>query len=440
MLTLQEVQKEIAGFQYLRDNPGQLKKFWAVASQFRANSLGDVLHTLIERTNLTVRNIMTYRYLGLLKKVGDDIVRTAAGEALVVAFPEEQQRLLDMQICKIWLSNPTNPHMKVDVFPFEILVKILTVEDRISWDEYLAVVMWIQDESEVSEALPLIHAFRGLKATERQLIVEETESRTGSQDLGNQARRLHRALSAHSLLTRGLDSSVSLTVMKEVATEYLIKFQSARDAAMDNYAKFLESVSDFAPSSELLEPLSEVLDYREVLLEEPSAAPAPRPVVRAPRKVDYVERAKNQALAGLKGEVYVLESEKNILEKLGRQDLAEKVTQLSLTDDGAGFDILSFCEDGSEKHIEVKSVASPQGTSSIFISKNEVTKALTDPLWELVLVLGNGTTKPFLWRAEALRAAILDANFDHALNKNDLVIAATQYQITFRVALTASAD
>lgn len=440
MPTVQEVEEKIEQFQSLRGLPHQKKSFWAVASQFRANSLGDVLHTLIERTNLTVRNIMTYRYLGLLKKAGAEIVRTAAGEALVSAFPEEQQRLLDMQIAKIWLKNSTNPRMNIDVYPFEILVNILLAEHRITWDEYLAIVIWIQDDLEVPEALSLLIAFRSLNATERMQIVQNTETRSGSKDLGNQARRLHRAIAAHSLLTRGLDNDLSLTVAKDKAAEYLINFQSARDAGKAKYEVFLESVSDFAPGEEFLEPLSEVLEYREVLLEVPTGIPAARPVVRAPRKVDYVALAKNQALAGLKAEVYVLESEKSILVNAGRQDLADQVTQISLVDDGAGFDIMSFGEDGTEKHIEVKSVANPQGTSTVFISKNEIAKALSDPLWELVLVLGNGTTKPFLWRAESLRAAIIDANFDYAYKNDDLVISATQYQVTFRVALSSSAD
>lgn len=435
-----KIDEGISNFQYSALDQENLKPFWAIASQFRANSLGDVLHTLKVRDNLTVRNVMTYRYLGLLKKSGDSIVRTPAGEHLVSSPPEDQQRILDMQIAKIWLSNPTNPRMRVDVYPFEILTSILISAGRVSWDEYLTVVMWIQDISEVPMALELLSEYRKLTASAQQRILHETEKRSGSQDLGNQARRLHRAMAAHSIFLRNADSSLELSVSDSAAQSYLDAFVLARAEGESDYGAFLEQVSEFAPSDEALEPLILVLGYRDVFLDSPKEVPQSGNVKRSPRKIDHVAKAKNQALSGLRAEVYVLESERAILEAAGRKDLSEKVEQVSLLDDGAGFDILSFSSEGKEKHIEVKSVGAAQGVASVFISRNEVLKAKSDDLWELVVVVGNGTTKPFLWKADVLRQAILDTTFGAVLQGPDLSINATQFQITFRMIPTLEAD
>ncbi|MFM2024837.1 MAG: hypothetical protein RLZZ56_850 [Actinomycetota bacterium] len=432
---------EVESFQFLSSDQTILKYFWALASQLKANSLGDVLHTLIDRNNLTVRNVMTYRYLGLLKKSGEKIVRTSAGEALVSAFPEEQQRILDMQIAKIWLQNPTNPRLKIDVYPFEVLIRVLLEIQEISWQEYLAIVMWVQDESEITKAVQLIEDFRALTPTQRDQVIVDTELRSGSQDLENQARRLHRALAAHSLLARNGDNSLTLTVTDEKAVNYLELFQQARSIGHGDYATFLEEESEFAPGEVDLEPKNVVLVYKEVLLEAATkSAPKVPAGGRKPRKIDYVAKAQNQAISGLRAEAYVLESEKAYLNSIGRVDLSERVSQVSLVDDSAGYDVLSFSEDGSEKHIEVKSVGAGQGNCSIFISKNEIAKAISDPQWELVLVVGNGTTKPYLWNAVALSQAIFDANFSAPLLSDDLQITATQFQIAFRIASVPEED
>lgn len=58
---------------------------------------------------------------------------------------------------------------------------------------------------------------------------------------------------------------------------------------------------------------------------------------------------------GEQGELIVYESEKRRLIKTKRPDLAKKIERISLKDDSAGYDILSFRKDGSKKYIEVKS-------------------------------------------------------------------------------------
>lgn len=55
----------------------------------------------------------------------------------------------------------------------------------------------------------------------------------------------------------------------------------------------------------------------------------------------------------------------------GRKDLASRIEWIAEEDDGAGFDVLSFDKQGSEKLIEVKTTKYDR-TFPFLISKNEV--------------------------------------------------------------------
>lgn len=74
---------------------------------------------------------------------------------------------------------------------------------------------------------------------------------------------------------------------------------------------------------------------------------------------------------GEAGEELVFNEEKKKLEKLGMIDLANNVEHISLTDDGAGYDILSFDEEGNEIFIEVKTTKNGIKTD-FFISPGEM--------------------------------------------------------------------
>ncbi len=73
---------------------------------------------------------------------------------------------------------------------------------------------------------------------------------------------------------------------------------------------------------------------------------------------------------GSKGELLVLEYEKWRLLSLDKQSLADSIEWISKNDDGAGFDILSKNENGSDRYIEVKTTKLTKDTP-IFFSKNE---------------------------------------------------------------------
>jgi hypothetical protein len=75
-------------------------------------------------------------------------------------------------------------------------------------------------------------------------------------------------------------------------------------------------------------------------------------------RCDYVAREARNVSLGVAGEELVVKFEQHRLSQLGYDRLAAKVTHISRSEgDGAGFDVLSFDEDGTERFLEVKTTA-----------------------------------------------------------------------------------
>lgn len=87
---------------------------------------------------------------------------------------------------------------------------------------------------------------------------------------------------------------------------------------------------------------------------------------------NYIEReARNRSL-GEAGERFVLEYERQRLCRSGREILAARIEHSArVRGDGAGFDILSFEDDGAERLIEVKTTKYGSETP-FFVTRNEV--------------------------------------------------------------------
>lgn len=98
---------------------------------------------------------------------------------------------------------------------------------------------------------------------------------------------------------------------------------------------------------------------------------SPEKKYSSPRKIDWENINKDKSVTGLKGEEIAVEIEKEYLKSINREDLAEKVKQVSIDGDGAGYDILSYFPDGQEKYIEVKS-SKNSNSNSFNISSNEL--------------------------------------------------------------------
>ena len=74
---------------------------------------------------------------------------------------------------------------------------------------------------------------------------------------------------------------------------------------------------------------------------------------------------------GDKGELYIVDYEKERLQNLNKNELADKIKHVSTINDSAGYDILSYNEDGTERFIEVKTTKGPIGTD-FYISPGEL--------------------------------------------------------------------
>lgn len=92
---------------------------------------------------------------------------------------------------------------------------------------------------------------------------------------------------------------------------------------------------------------------------------------RNPIKINYLEREQRNTQLGSLGEQLVIDYEKWFLTNTGKEQLADRIEWISKDDDGAGFDILSFNPNGTDKYIEVKTTKLGKETP-FFFSKNEL--------------------------------------------------------------------
>jgi predicted RNA-binding protein len=142
----------------------------------------------------------------------------------------------------------------------------------------------------------------------------------------------------------------------------LSNFQAALEEAVDRFLQKRQDILELIRKRVEIVPLDQAENISLSDVEED----APDPIVSSltnrekkrsyqARKYDFVKReAENRALGKL-GEEFVVRFERERLTNAGRPDLGAKVERISETrGDGAGYDVLSFNEDGSERHIEVK--------------------------------------------------------------------------------------
>ena len=91
----------------------------------------------------------------------------------------------------------------------------------------------------------------------------------------------------------------------------------------------------------------------------PASPPTAWSQPRGRGKIDYEARQKNSKRTGDRGELIVLALEKQRLIQGGKSELAEKVDHVADREDGLGYDILSFEDDGTNRPIEVKATTAP---------------------------------------------------------------------------------
>src|ERR1700730_17484889 len=150
----------------------------------------------------------------------------------------------------------------------------------------------------------------------------------------------------------------------------LPNFQRSIIEAIDRY---------LTHNPENLKPERSVRDFAEAppLFIEPPPVLQPlahkdKELARLVRKFDPVERDFRNRSLGKAGEVMIFAFERQYLITQGRSDLAKKVRWVSQEDgDGAGYDIRSYDQRGSERLIEVKTTNGLQ-TTPFYLTRNEL--------------------------------------------------------------------
>jgi hypothetical protein len=106
-------------------------------------------------------------------------------------------------------------------------------------------------------------------------------------------------------------------------------------------------------------------------LTQPKTPPKLPEMQRLLHKFDPAKRDARNRRLGAYGEEAVYMSERGRLTQMGRDDLARRVRWVSKEDgDGAGYDILSFDDQGRERFLEVKTTLGSRKTP-FFITRNE---------------------------------------------------------------------
>ena len=151
-------------------------------------------------------------------------------------------------------------------------------------------------------------------------------------------------------------------LLEEMVLDYLIR------------RKDLEKVFSKFSNQGVINKNREV-DYSKLLVESPKnvLVKEPKPEYSNKwRKPNYLEIEQRNRNLGKLGEELVIKYEKWRLIKSGNEKLAEKVEWISKeAGDGAGFDILSRNENGSDRYIEVKTTKLGELTPFYF-TRNEL--------------------------------------------------------------------
>ncbi len=155
--------------------------------------------------------------------------------------------------------------------------------------------------------------------------------------------------------------------------------------------KYSTSSGHAAPSIPLLKTAVEGAQF----IGQMPAMPAARVAKHAGHgKINHEARQKNSKRTGDRGELVVLALEKQRLIQAGKTKLAKQIDHIAQRDDNAGFDILSFDDDGTERPIEVKATSAPDLRNGFYITAKELEKSGKLPNYRLYIVFSAMSKSP----------------------------------------------
>lgn len=403
--------------------------FWRKAKQIEYNGIEKIQYFLTDGfKKLTTRNSMTLRYLGfIVNKKGDNLEISNAGQTFIDS--PYRQKILDEQLFKVYLDCPTiNNRISIPIAPVKVMLILLKELQVFTFDEYKLFICWINSYNEVSLVADLIRAFRETRDKEYLDIFNNKRKELGISDFSDNIGRLFNMLMTASYFRVSKDGKVLSTFKKDDLDIILDSFDDSNFSKGKYYSyltfndgwhvyssnpvvrkiiQTLEQVSgkekeDIVRNivqSKTLPPLDKVKPQKislevKSMREEVEITDKSENKTKEKRKIkiDYEQRDKNNRKYGDFAEEIVVLYEKDKLVK--HQDLIEKIKRVSVNDDSLGYDIMSFNEDGTERHIEVKAAEKHDGSFRFFISARELEVARTDKHYHLYVVFEYSSTNP----------------------------------------------
>jgi hypothetical protein len=133
-----------------------------------------------------------------------------------------------------------------------------------------------------------------------------------------------------------------------------------------------ERFADVVTTSPMLQ-----VDFDTILRAEPETMKMEeKEPTYKPIKTNYLEKEQNNRRLGVSGEELVIAFEKYRLQKVGKANLADQIEWIAKEQgDGAGFDILSKNNNGTDRFIEVKTTKLTKETP-IYLTRTELSFAL----------------------------------------------------------------
>ncbi len=145
-------------------------------------------------------------------------------------------------------------------------------------------------------------------------------------------------------------------------TDYLENNQSILEFEFEHFAKETGIINN-----------QDKVNFHHFLSEEPVESKiSDKPPLFRPIKTNYLEKEQNNKTLGNEGEKLIMDYERWRLIQSGKERLANKIEWISKDQgDGAGFDILSKNDNGTDRYIEVKTTKLSKETP-IFLTANEL--------------------------------------------------------------------
>ena len=150
-------------------------------------------------------------------------------------------------------------------------------------------------------------------------------------------------------------------------------------------------------------------------------------VLSKTKLIDFEKENKKHRRLGERGEEIVLNAERDFL-KENDKALAKRIRQISKENTSAGYDILSFEEDGQNKYIEVKStINSPSSKANFLITINEYEKSKELKNYYIYIVFNVKSEKPkigilrdpFSLQGKGLTLTPISFRVEISIKKND---------------------